>query len=317
MPVTLADAKNFTQDKLTRFVIDEFRKDHLMDLMIFDDTVTPIGETLAYVYNRVTTQPTASFRALNTEYAPNEAKTTQITAVLKQLGGSFQVDRVIQDHVKGVTDQITFQLNQKITATKALFADTVINGDVASDANSFDGLSKALAGSSTEFNTGTAIDLSSSASITANAHAFMDMLDRMLSSLDGDISAIAVNKQLKAIINGIARRSGYFSTSDVDAFGKPVTKYQGIPFVEVGNKPGTAVPIIGVDGTAGTTDLYAIRIALDGFHGISPSGSTVVKAFLPDMKLPGAVKTGEVEMVTAIALKATRAAGTVRKIKIA
>ncbi len=317
MPVLLADAKNFTQDKLTQFIIDEFRKDLLMELMIFDDTVIPIGETLAYVYNRVTTLPSAAFRALNTEYAPHEAKTTQYTAVLKQLGGSFQVDRVIQKHVKGITDQITFQLSQKIAATKALFADTFINGDTASNANSFDGLNKALVGSSTETNTDTAIDLSSSANITANAHVFMDALDKMLSELNGDITAVAVNHKLKAIINGIARRSGYFSTSDVDAFGKPVTKYAGIPFVEVGYKPGTALPIIGVDGTAGTTDLYALRIALDGVHAISPSGSTVVNAYLPNMQAPGAVKTGEVEMVTAMALKATRAAGVMRKIKIA
>ncbi len=317
MPVLLADAKNFTQDKLTQFIIDEFRKDLLMELMLFDDTVTPIGETLAYVYNRVTTLPTAAFRALNSEYTAQEAKTTQYTAALKQLGGSFQVDRVIQNHVKGVTDQITFQLSQKIAATKALFADTFINGDTAANANSFDGLNKALVGSSTETNTTTAIDLSTSAAITTNFHVFMDALDKMLSELNGEITAIAVNQKLKAVINGVARRSGYFSTSDVDAFGKPVTKYSGIPFVAMGHKPGTAQPIIGIDGTAGTTDLYAMRIALDGVHAVSPSGSTIVNAYLPNMQAPGAVKTGEVEMVTAMALKATRAAGVMRKIKIA
>ena len=34
MAVTLADAKLLTQDKLTQDVIDEFRKDKLMDLLV-------------------------------------------------------------------------------------------------------------------------------------------------------------------------------------------------------------------------------------------------------------------------------------------
>ena len=37
---TLAQAKNLSQDKLTSYVIDEFRKSPLLDAMVFDDTVT-------------------------------------------------------------------------------------------------------------------------------------------------------------------------------------------------------------------------------------------------------------------------------------
>ena len=58
---TLADAKNLSQDKLTNYVIDEFRKSPLLDAMVFDDCVKPQGgSSMTYVYNRVTTQPTAS-----------------------------------------------------------------------------------------------------------------------------------------------------------------------------------------------------------------------------------------------------------------
>lgn len=316
MAITLLEAKNFTQDKLTQFIIDEFRKDPILNAMIFDNVVTPQGSSLAYVYNRVTTLPTAGFRAINSEYTPQEAKTTQHTTNLKVFGGSFQVDRVIQNHVKGIKDQITFQLEQKIQATKALFADTFINGDSAVDANAFDGIDKAVTGSSTEVNPA-AIDLSTSANITANGAAFMDQLDNMLALLDGTPSLILVNRKLQAIINGIARRSGYFSTSDVDAFGKPVTKYSGIPIVAVGDKPGTSNPIIGIDGVDKTTSVMAIRIGLDGVHAASPEGEKLVSQYLPDMKAPGAVKDGEVEMVAAAVLKATRAAGILRNIKVA
>ena len=50
---TLAQAKNLSQDKLTNYVIDEFRKSPLLDAMVFDDTVKPQGgTTMTYVYNR-------------------------------------------------------------------------------------------------------------------------------------------------------------------------------------------------------------------------------------------------------------------------
>lgn len=318
MPITLEQAKQLSQDKLTQYVIDEFRKSPLLEAMVFDNTVLPQGgSTLAYSYNRVTTLPTAAGRAINSEYEPQEAVTTQFTVNLKVFGGSFQVDRVIANNQRQVVEHIPFQVAQKAAATRALFADMFINGDSGVVETDFDGLDKAITGSSTEHVPTTAIDLSTSANITANFHLFMDTLDKWLASLDGMPSALMMNRSMLAIMNGIARRSGYFSTSDVDAFGRPVTKYQGIPLMDLGDKPGTSNPIIATAAATGETSIYAARFALDGVHGVSPSGSDLVNVYLPDMTAPGAVKTGEVEMVAAVALKATRAAGVLRKIKIA
>ena len=55
----------------------------------------------------------------------------------------------------------------------------------------------------------------------------------------------------------------------------------------------------------------------DGFHGVSLTGSNAVRAYVPDFDQPGAVKTGEVEMVAATVLKNTAHAGVLRNIKIA
>lgn len=317
MPLTLAQAKALSQSKLTNFVIDEFRKDPMFEMLVFDNTVKAQGgKTLAYVYNRVLTMGTAEFRALNTEFVPAEADTKQFTTNLKVFGGSFQIDRVIQADETQVVNLIQFQLQQKIQAARALFSDTFINGDDALNVNEFDGIDKAITGSSTELTPGAAIDLSTSALITANANEFMDTLDKMISLLDGSPTALLINRKLAAIINGVARRSGYFSTSDVDAFGKPVTKYQGIPFVICGDKPASSNPIIPTDALTGKTSIYAVRIGLDGVHAVSPEGSAIIKTFLPDMTAPGAVKTGEVEMVSAVAIKATRSAGILRGVKI-
>jgi hypothetical protein len=67
----------------------------------------------------------------------------------------------------------------------------------------------------------------------------------------------------------------------------------------------------------GLTDLYAVRIGMDGFHGVSTVGGQVVQTYLPDFTTAGAVKKGEVEMgPVAVALKATKAAAVFRNIRV-
>jgi hypothetical protein len=57
-------------------------------------------------------------------------------------------------------------------------------------------------------------------------------------------------------------------------------------------------------------------MGLDGFHGISPMGTGVIHSYLPDMNAPGAVKTGEVELVAGVALKNTLKAAVLKDIAI-
>ena len=67
--------------------------------------------------------------------------------------------------------------------------------------------------------------------------------------------------------------------------------------------------------TAGTSDIYAVKFGLDAFHGISPTGTKVITSYMPDLTLPGAVKTGEVELVAGVALKNTLKAARMTGIK--
>jgi hypothetical protein len=99
-------------------------------------------------------------------------------------------------------------------------------------------------------------------------------------------------------------------------FGQQIEHYGIIPFVDLGAKSGSNDPVIATDGATGETSLYAARLGLDGFHGISMAGVSPINTWLPNFKEAGAVKKGEVEMVSAIALKATKAAGVFRKIKV-
>ena len=327
MAVSLAQAKLNTQDDIQAGVIDEFRKSSfILDNILFDDAVTPgtNGATLTYGYTRLVTQPNAAFRAINSEYTAQEVEKQRYTVELKPFGGSFQIDRIIAN-TGGLVDEVSLQVEQKVKAARALFHDTIINGDSAVNADSFDGLNKAITGSSTEFNATSYIDISTQDNMDLKADEFLDLFDEFLSGLDGKPSFLAGNSKLINKIKSIARRAGYSSETE-DAFGRKVDTYDGIVLVDLGAKAGSNDPIIPIINTrkpngstivTGLTDLYAARLSLDGFHAVSLANQDLVKIWLPDFSTSGAVKTGEVEMVAAVALKATKSAGVFRNIKVA
>ena len=316
---TLAQAKNLSQDKLTSYVIDEFRKSPLLDAMVFDDTVKPQGgNTMTYVYSRVKTLATAAGRALNAEYTPQQADTEQVKVDLKVFGGSFQIDRVIANYEKQVLDLVQFQLQQKTTATRALFQDWMINGDSAASAVAFDGLAKILKGTSTEVTLESAalLDLSSAAKVKENWQSFLYELRQVEKLLDGEPGVILVNNDLFAVFQSVADLSTQFQQTKNEV-GTQIVKYGNATIMKMGDKPGTSTSIIPTDATTGTTDMYLFRIGLDAVHGVTPEGTKEPKIYLPDMTRPGAVKTGEVEMVAAIAVKATRSAAVLHGIQVA
>ena len=314
MAVTLAQAKLNVTDDLQLGIIDEFAKSSfILNNIPFDDCVSPVGggATLTYGYTRLITQPTAAFRAVNSEYATHEVQKQRYTTDLKVFGGAYEIDRIIAG-MGGIADEVALQSAQKVKAASALFSDTIINGNSSTDANVFDGLDVAITGTDTEYTPDAVIDLSTSEAVTANATAFVDALDEWLGEMDG-VDAIFCNSKMAAKFRAVARRMGMYQMTKND-FGQSVEYYGSIPFVDLGAKAGSNEPIVAIN--EGVTSLYAVRFGLDGFHAISMAGQPPVKIWLPDFSTAGAVKKGEVEMVAGCALKSTKAAGAFRNIKV-
>jgi hypothetical protein len=316
MAITLADVQKNIQDGVVSLVIDEFRKQNfLLDRLTFDDAVSPLGggATWTYGYTRVTTQATAEGRAIGSDYTAQEAKKDRYTTDLKILGGSYSIDRALAA-TGGIVSEVEFQQAQKIKAVQALFNDWAINGDSGADAKQFDGLAKILTGSGTEFNTTTAIDLSTGANITTNAQAFLDLLDAFIKTLDGQPTALMGNSAVMMKIRAVARRAAVYNITK-DTWGQQVEAYGPIPLIDLGDKPGSTNPV--VPTVNGETVLYAARLGLDGFHGVSFAGQPPIKVITPDFGRSEAVQTGAVEMIASVALKATKAAAVFKKIKVA
>lgn len=317
MPLTLAQAKVGMADKVDQMVVDEFRRDSfLLDKLIFDNTVSPGtgGSTMTYGYMQLLTPSTAEGRKLNEEYKPGEALKTKKSADLKIFGGSFQVDRVLEE--TAAKSEIAFQLQQKTKAASNKFHYDFINADSTNKETDFDGLEKLVKGTSTEYIPSTSIDLSDEIKIAANSKKFVFELDQWLGTLDGRPDMLLMNRRMKTIMGAVARELKYFTQTE-DAFGRKVDNYDGIPMLDMGEyyDGSTTVPCVATD-TAGETSIYAVTIGLEACHGISPKGEKIIKTYLPDMKAPGAVKTGEVEMLAGIVLKNSKKAGVFRKVKI-
>ena len=313
MAITLMDAKVGMADKVDQQIVDMFRRSSLLlDNMVFDNVISPGtgGSTLTYGYIQLKSPASAAVRSVGAEYTPGEAKKVKKTTSAVIMGGSFQVDRVLQN-TSGAADELAFQAQQKIQATANFFHDLVINGDT--EKGTFDGLKKLLSGTENEL-TG-AVSLATSAELDTNYNAFLDEMDGFIAALDGTPSLLLMNRAMLVKLRAIARRAGYYERSQ-DDFGRTVETYAGIPLVDMGQYFDGEISRDVIPTENGKTAIYAVSMGLDGFHGISPMGDGVIVSYMPDMNAPGAVKTGEVELVAGVALKNTLKAAVLKDIVI-
>lgn len=323
--ITLAEAKVGMADKVDQNVIDTFRRSNLLlDKLQFDNAISPGtgGSTLTYGYIQLQTPSTANVRTINSEYTAGEAKRVEKTSKAVIMGGKFQIDRVLIG-TSGAVDELAFQAEEKIKATSNYFNNLVINGSKASSGsgvvNTFDGLDKLLTGTQNEITS--QVDISTSAKMDSGYNALLDEVDAFLSVLDGKPSMLLMNEKMLTKMRSAARRAGYHK-SERDEFGRVVEFYNDIPMYDMGKyyNGSATVDIIPTSTPTseaeGSTDIYAITIGRDGFHGISPTGSKVISTYMPDLNAPGAVKDGEVELVAGVVLKNTNKAGVLRGIKI-
>ncbi len=325
MAITLAEAKVGMADKVDQQVVDMFRRSSLLlDRLTFDNSISPGtgGSTLTYGYVQLKTPSTAAVRTINSEYTAGEAKREKKTTTAIIMGGSFEVDRVLQN-TSGAVDELAFQAEQKIKATANYFHNLVINGTSASSGtgyvpNTFDGLKKLLAGTSNEITS--SVSITTAAELTSNYNALLDELDAFISALDGTPSMLLMNGKMLTKLRGAARRAGYYDSTK-DDFGRFVETYNGIPLMDAGKYYNGSATVDVVADTAasssaeGTSEIYAVCLGLDGFHGISPTGTGVISSYMPDLSAPGAVKKGEVELVAGVALKNTLKAAVLKGIK--
>ena len=179
--------------------------------------------------------------------------------------------------------------------------------------NTFDGLRKQLAGTANEITSQVA--LSNSQELDENYNAFLDEMDAFLAALDGNATMLLMNRDMLVKLRSIARRAGYYERAK-DDFGRTVETYAGIPMVDMGSYFDGENTQSVIPTENGKTAIYAVCMGLDGVHGISPTGNGVITSYMPDLAAPGAVKTGEVELVAGVVVKNTLKCAVLKDISI-
>jgi hypothetical protein len=352
VPVTLAQAQVNTQNDIDYAVIDNLRRySWVLDQMVFDDSVTPGvgGGTLTYGYTRLTAARNASFRNYNEEYTAAQATRQRFTVDLKPLGGAFDIDRTLARLGPAATNEVEFQSQQLLTSIRTMFQQQLIRGDSSADGG-FDGLDKSLTGQQTEYlplNNGTSsgyLDLTpGTINSQSLAMAALDQLDNFLSQIvpshtgGGDagvpgalppgVKAILGNTQSITRVRALARWAAMY-TAMQDDLGRKIESYGQWVLVDMGDVATGSGPIIPIqtrdpDGAGaggnitGLTDLYAVSFGLDALHGASLGGQQLINTYMPDFTLPGAVKSGEIEMgPVAAVIRNTRSCGVMRNLKV-
>jgi hypothetical protein len=305
MAVTLAQAAVLSENDLQAGVLERF----LIESPILDRLSLKPIEGNAYAYNAESTLPGVEFRAVNAAYTESTGTVVQATETLVILGGDADVDTFIQATRGNLNDQLETQIRLKVKAAAIKFQDAVFNGDVAVDANSFDGLKKRTVGG--QVIAAATNGLPAIGNGTTDIQAFLDYIDGLMAAakISGDNGALYMNDLIKARFTSAARRANLvvdeiFKTGPVD---KRIVAYRGTPILDPGNKlDGTRIlPQTETQGTSNVaSSIYAVRFGADeadqavtGLVNTNHEGARSIEDGLVAVKLLGELQTKPVHRV--------------------
>ena len=268
MAVTLAQAATLSENDLQAGVLERF----IQESPVLDRLPLKQIDGNAYAYNAELALPGVEFRAVNSAYAESTGTVVQATESLVILGGDADVDTFIQATRSNLNDQIETQVRLKVKAAAYKFQDAFFNGDVAVDANSFDGLKKRTTGAQIIVGATNGINVVGAAG--ADVQGFLDFVDSLLAAakISGDNGALYMNDLIKARFGSAARRAG-LATEELVNLGpvdKRVTTYRGTPILDPG-LTAAGVRILPQTETVGsssvTSSIYAVRFGDDEADG--------------------------------------------------
>jgi len=264
MALTLVEAAKLSTDALQRGVVETF----IQESVVLDRLPLQSIEGNSYKYNEEATLPGVEFRAVNAGYTESTGTVNQKSEGLVILGGDADVDKFIERTRGDLNGQRAVQTGLKVKASRIKFQDAFVNGDVAVDANSFDGLKKRLTG--TQVLDAATNGIPVIGADAAAQHTFLDQLDALIAAVIGDVEALYMNKAIRAKIMSVGRRLGgtewmtaVFSDEDTP-IRKQIPTYNGIPMLEIGKKADNTdiTPPTETQGTAtDASSIYAVAFS--------------------------------------------------------
>ncbi len=223
----------------------------------------------AMKYNREGAYPGVGFRGVNEAYTPSTGVLNPIVEALVIAGGDLDVDKFIIDTMG--PNQRAVHEAMKVRALALAWTNKFINGANLSDPREFDGLKERATGNQIV-----------SAGTTAGGAALS--LAKMDEAIDQCLNPthIIMNKAMARRFAQAARlyTVGGFVQWDLDAFGKRVMQYNGLPIliVDLDNTGTSILPFseAASSGGATATSIYVVSMGNDGLVGLQ-NGSIDVR----------------------------------------
>lgn len=264
MAVTLAQAKDLTQDMVQKGVIQTF----IDQSPVLDRLPLMEIEGSGYRYSRENSLPGVAFRAVNAGYTESTGAVVNATEAIVILGGDADVDKFLVKTMGNINDQRAIQSALKAKALAFKFNETFFEGDDSVDTASFDGLRTRLTGNQV---------------VTAGANGAaltLDMLDDLIDRVLGGPDVLYANKWLIRKINALVRAASGAQPEPIEEYGKRFYRYAGIPLVDAGPGADGATDIIDFDETQGassvTASIYAVKFGEQEFVSGLTNGGIMV-----------------------------------------
>jgi hypothetical protein len=262
MPLLRADAERLSNNELVSGVIEEIiKRDAVYALLPFVGT-----NHKAYVYNRENALPTINFYNENEAIGEGASTFSQVTVTLKIMAHNVDVDKFLAGTMNDTNSQIAEQLAGAAKAVDMKFRDTLLNGDTATDAKSFDGIKKLCVAGQTI-----------SGGTNGGALTF-DKLDELIDLVPNRPDVLIMRHGTYRALKALMRTSGGMVPEQLKLrdFDGTVPSYDGLPIVL-----SEYLPANETQGSSNVcTSIYAARFnTVDGIHGIygDPTAGVVVE----------------------------------------
>ena len=259
MALTLAEAAKLSNDLLLAGVIESIIKDSpVLQQLPFIEIV---GNGLTC--NRENVAPTAAFFAVGDTWTESTPTFTQVTTSLTILGGDADVDNYVKQTRSNIQDLEAAVVELKARAVRDKFEDTFINGDTASDANSFDGIDKTTV-------SGQTVSMG-----TNGATLSLDKLDELIDTVKGGKPhMLLMSRRSRRKLGALSRATGSgMLETERDEFGRMVQFYDGIP-VEINDYISDAKT---VGSSTDCSTIHATQLGEGALVGLSGPGGLQVE----------------------------------------
>ena len=270
MALTLAEASKLSNDILLKGVVETIVKESpILQRLPFIEIV---GNGLTY--NKEAALPSIGFYDIGDTWAESTPTFSQVTAILKIMGGDADVDNFLKATRANLQDLEAAVIEIKSKAARHKFDSTFIYGDSSVNGKEFDGLKK-LIDTATASNQVIAMGATGATLTLTKLDALVDAV------VGGKPDMLLMSRRSRRKINALVRASGSgMMETDRDQWGNFITLWNGIPvgisdhILDTHTLSGSVETV--VTGGANST-IYAIKFGEDGVCGLTAPGHLTVE----------------------------------------